>query len=176
VNASKPVRGADEATSAQALQRVLPLQLVRAGIILCIAALAYCGLGFTSGGDGTVLGLVLGVLLLALFTVLAAALIGVPLRLIGPVRRWWGKHTALMPAITGIGKLLILTSLATGSTELLTDQELPGSLPFAAYQPNMPLLGIGWITFAFGAAHLWSPRAPKQPPTKPRTCEKHPRQ
>jgi hypothetical protein len=89
-------------------------------------------------------------LIVWLATVVVAVIIGLPIRLVPPVRRWWIQHAyvAFIGLVTG-GALLVF------AWAFSTIEQYEG---YPQWVPNPWLLLSGWLLFAFSLTHLWWPR------------------
>jgi hypothetical protein len=89
-------------------------------------------------------------LIVWLATVVVAVIIGLPIRLVPPVRRWWIQHAyvAFIGLVTG-GALLVF------AWAFSTIEQHEG---YPQWVPNPWLLLSGWLLFAFSLTHLWWPR------------------
>ncbi|MDP9904689.1 hypothetical protein [Arthrobacter bambusae] len=106
-------------------------------------------------GDTTVFGLLLGLVFVPGLTMMVTAVIGLPIRLIPGIRRWWIRYGGI--AIFGIFLSfgMIVYGCATGHEASYTDQEL--SLPVTGYEPDGTYVLPGWFALAFFATHTWIP-------------------
>lgn len=120
--------------------------------------------GLSTGGDGgeaNIVGLLLAVVIMPGLAIGATAVLGLPLRLIRPLRRWWidNGEIAYAGIVISLGTVLyacVNTHLETYMTEF---GQTTGRSP-----DWIPLL-IGWLMLAFFTTHAWVPsRWRKNPP------------
>jgi hypothetical protein len=96
------------------------------------------------GGGGLVIGAV---------TIVIVFLVGLPVRLIRPVRRWWIANGEIAFVGIGLGGILIVLAWALGSLQTGTQD----GIEFRQWVPHLWLLLVGWLVFAFSLTHVWWP-------------------
>jgi hypothetical protein len=89
-------------------------------------------------------------LIVWLATVVVAVIIGLPIRLAPPLRRWWIGHAYVAFIGLATGGVLLVFAWAFSTVE-----QYQG---YPQWVPNPWLLLIGWLLFAFSLTHLWWPR------------------
>jgi len=95
-----------------------------------------------------------GGLVIGAVTIVIVFVVGLPVRLIRPVRRWWIAYGEIAFAGIAIGAILIVLSWALGT--LQTGEQ--DGLPFRQWVPNLGVLLVGWVMFAFSLTHVWWPK------------------
>jgi hypothetical protein len=82
-------------------------------------------------------------------TVALVFLLGLPIRLTGPIHRWWIRHglVAIVGALNGAAMLVLSWAFST-----VEDYE-----GYPQIVPNGWLLLVGWLIFSFCLTHLWWP-------------------
>ncbi|WZH38287.1 MAG: hypothetical protein PIR02_06365 [Microbacterium enclense] len=123
-------------------------------VVFAVAATSLAGMWTEYDGILTLIGMVVLPVLVAIPSATAAFVIGLPIRLVPPIRRWWLRHGeyTLIGAGAGlllvvVGTVLVRTSSDAGSTEL----------------DGWQVLVAGWVVFCICAMHLvwphrWSGR------------------
>ena len=132
------------------------LQTAMSGIVLI--ALQFVTFAFTTppwdGGLATI-GAPIGAAIFAFLTNSVVAIVGLPLRLVPPIRRWLETHPviSLAGALAGIG--LIVASFIFAAPIVRLD-DFGGPVP--GLEPAAALYWSGWLLTAFAIVHLWFPR------------------
>lgn len=118
-------------------------------VVFAVAVATLAGMWTEYDGMLTLIGMVVLPFLVAIPSAIVAFLIGLPIRLIPPIRRWWLRHGeyTLIGAATGfvivmVGVVVVRTSSDAGSTDL----------------QGWQVLAAGWAVFCLCAMHTVWPR------------------
>lgn len=118
--------------------------------IFVLGAIALAGMWTEYDGIVTVIGMVVLPFVVAIPSAVVAFLLGLPIRLVPPVARWWLRHGGytLMGGAAGfvlvvVGSVLVRTSAEAESPE----------------QVGWHVLLAGWVFFCLCATHTVWPRA-----------------
>ena len=100
-----------------------------------------------------------GMAFLFVITGLIVGVLGLPVRLIGPLRRWWLGNGEVTIAGVMLGVIFIIVAYAFGSWGSLEAE----FNTYAFYDPQPHMLIAGWLMFAFSLSMLvwparWMPR------------------
>lgn len=115
------------------------------------------GLGFTVAIE------VVGALILFVVTGLIVGILGMPIRLIGPLRRKWLRYGEATLIGIGVGIVLIVVSYALGSWG-----KIKGNFDsYDVYSPSPWPLLVGWLLLAFSLSMVvwpanWLPRRARE--------------
>lgn len=88
-----------------------------------------------------------------LITMAAMLIIGLPIRLIPTVRRWWIANGEISVAGIVLGCIAIIASYARGHQE----EGQADGLAYSAWVPDYPWLLAGWLLMSFFLTHAWFP-------------------
>lgn len=125
-------------------------QLAAAGILIpFVAAASLWSMWTEYDGLLTIIGMVVLPVVVSMASVAAGLIVGLPIRLIPPVRRWWLSHggATLGVACSGLavvvlGTILVRTTADAGASE----------------QSAWLVLLVGWAVFCLGTLHLVWPK------------------
>lgn len=126
-------------------------------------------LGFTAAAE------IVGALVLFVVTGMVVGILGMPIRLVGPLRRAWLGNGEVTLVGVGLGVLAIVAAYVFGSWG-----SIKGEFDtYAFYTPNMWVLLVGWLLLAFSLSMLVWP-ARWLPPRARRwwletQCTRHPK-
>ncbi len=115
------------------------------------------GLGFTAAIE------VVGALILFLVTGLVVGILGMPIRLIGPLRRKWLRYGEATLIGIGAGIVLIVVAYVLGSWS-----KVEGNVnSYDVYSPSPWPLLVGWLLLAFSLSMVvwpanWLPRRARE--------------
>lgn len=101
----------------------------------------------------TLIGFTVMTVLAPWITVCAAALFGLPIRLIPALRRWWTSNGEVGLAGVVIGYGLVLA----GSFSRHRETGVVDGVPYDVLSPDMGLLFAGWLVFGFFIVNTWIP-------------------
>ncbi|MFJ4285662.1 hypothetical protein ACIPY0_08455 [Paenarthrobacter nicotinovorans] len=132
----------------------LPIQMA-VGLIVMTPLWIYIHLSLTVTYDGvlTLIGFTVMTVLAPWITVCAAALFGLPIRLIPALRRWWTSNGEVGLAGVVIGYGLVLA----GSFSRHRETGVVDGVPYDVLSPDMGLLFAGWLVFGFFIVNTWIP-------------------
>jgi hypothetical protein len=132
----------------------LPAQMVICGAVLFVVGLFQV---FAEGGyDG--LNSMVGIAIIAAVVTIPALIIGLPLRFIPPLRRWWFRSGTISLLVIAAGALLLVISFHAGSASTQSYRPEPHVPAVVGHFPDPSICIIGWVTLALGLAHVWFPR------------------
>ncbi|WP_400190571.1 hypothetical protein [Hymenobacter sp. B81] len=130
---------------------VLAAQSVLTFGVMWFVYLLFAWADYEGGIDGLIGFTLFQPLLGAVFsggTVAVCLLFGLPIRVSGPVRRWWLRHAAVQRVLLLAGiALLGLSGLY--ATTVTAAEGLPRQVP------NLPLAAAGWSVTAFALLHSY---------------------
>ncbi|MFJ6535812.1 hypothetical protein ACIQH5_06240 [Paenarthrobacter sp. NPDC091711] len=134
--------------------RALPIQIAIAFIVMP-PLWVYIHLSLTITYDGilTLLGLSVTTVLAPSFTIFAAVVIGLPLRLVPKLQRWWTRNgeAGLLGVAIGYGFLV------AGSLIKHRETGIADGIPYNAVLPDATMLYAGWLVLGFFITHSWLP-------------------
>ncbi|MDP9903265.1 DUF805 domain-containing protein [Arthrobacter bambusae] len=107
------------------------------------------------GGGGAPLGFLLAVALGPGLTMMVTSLIGLPIRLVPGIRRWWIRYGEIAMAGIVLSLGLVAYGYATGHEATYPDPEVHGTI--TAYEPDGAFVLPGWLLLTFFATHAWIP-------------------
>jgi hypothetical protein len=145
------------------------LQTVLGGAVLVpVGVLVLSSMGGVSEGLGSAIGGLLFACVLAFLAISAVSILGIPLRLIPRLYRWWRAHGWVAFALVAVGLVLIALAVRLASHGITFDEF--GS-PHDSYFPQPVLLAIGAFALSFGVVHVWPLRLGRKPvePARPVT-------
>lgn len=121
-------------------------------------------------GIGVIIGLVLGGILVPAATISLAVMVGLPLRLIPPINRWWAGNGRIYVLMAAAGLALIASGYLKPTPETLG----PNGIDYIASAPDGGLLMGGWCVLAFLLVNAslplrWPTNASPAKPTKKRS-------
>ncbi|MDP9935610.1 hypothetical protein J2T11_001964 [Paenarthrobacter nicotinovorans] len=121
-------------------------------------------------GIGATIGLVLGGVLVPAATIALAVMVGLPLRLIPPINRWWAGNGRVYVLMAAAGLAPIASAYMNPTPEILR----PNGIDHIASTPDAGLLMGGWGVLAFLVVNAslplrWPVREIAPPPTKKRS-------
>lgn len=103
----------------------------------------------------SMIGWVFWSVLAAVITTSLMIVIGLPLRLVPVLRRWWRANGEVMLAGALLGLGIIVVAFSMGTPRRV---EEPFEQEFVVFEPNGWLLLAGWLVFAFTCSHTLWPR------------------
>ncbi|MGO4652269.1 DUF805 domain-containing protein [Arthrobacter sp. 2RAF22] len=107
------------------------------------------------GGGGAPLGFLLAVALGPGLTMTVTSVIGLPIRLVPSIRRWWIRYGEIAMAGIVLSLALVAYGYATGHEATYPDPEVPGTI--TEYEPDGAYVWPGWLLLTFFATHTWIP-------------------
>ncbi|MBT2498858.1 hypothetical protein J7E25_07095 [Agromyces sp. ISL-38] len=137
------------------------ITVVAGQTIFSIAALGTCAFVIILASDQpyedmlSMVGWAFWSVLAAVITTALMIIIGLSLRLLPVLRRWWRANGEVMLAGTLVGLGLIVVAFIMGTPRRV---EEPFEQEFVVFEPNGWLLLTGWLVFAFTCSHLLWPR------------------
>jgi hypothetical protein len=135
---------------------VLLLQIAACFAVLFVAYLLAAMLDSEWGFDG-IIGLLFQVLwatLLSGLTIVVCLLVGIPIRILPAVRRWWSNRIFIPVLCILAGITLIVVA---HQPQHLTLQRMEGMAIPEKLTPHMGYAIGGWFLCAFGILHLFPP-------------------
>ncbi len=127
------------------------IQFFAGGAALFAAALLLIvGSAVSYNGGLTLIGWPILAVIIAVISMIAAMLVGLPIRLIPTLRTWWRSHgiVTLIGVVLGLTACIII--LATAPIVLAHDED--GA--YMARNPNWWVLLSAWSVFAISIAHF----------------------
>ena len=129
-------------------------QVIACMIVLWITYMVFAVLDTEWGFDG-IIGLlyqaIWGVLLSGL-SILVVSIVGLPIRLYTPLRKWWSQSIWLPTLILFCGGLLLVLSILFSADQVV---EPEGGSAVLKRIPQLRLAVSGWFMLAFGVLHLF---------------------
>lgn len=136
---------------------VLPAHVVLAGAVLFAVGFAYVFTGSLYDGFTSWFGYLLIPAIGAGLTVPIVVVIGLPLRIARPLRRWWMTHGGWFVTLCVLGLAVIAASYLVGSAGYLNEPATADTRAFTVFVPDSTIFLVGWFILAFGLAHFWWP-------------------
>jgi len=135
-----------------------PLILLQFGVMVAAIVPYFFVVDLASDGQLGATNWITFVLIGAVASVLAGGLgafvVGLPLRLLPPARRWWFRHAPVFPAIAAVGFGVLAVSLLPGFSRGEMGEE-----PYVwLWLPATSLPEVGFALVSFGALHTIPPR------------------
>lgn len=134
--------------------RALPIQMLVGLIIMTpLWIYIYFSLNFIYDGVLTILGFAVMTVLIPWVTVCSAALIGLPIRLIPALKRWWvtNGEVGLAGVVIGYGLL------AAGILSKHRETGVVDGVSYDVLSPDTGLLFAGWLVLGFFIVNAWFP-------------------
>lgn len=131
---------------------MMPIQMIICGAVLYVDGLFL----FASVADG--IGTVVEIAVVAAATTIAALTVGLPLRSIPILRRWWIGHPAATLIAVGVALTVTVVAWFVGDAGTARFPSFDGSPVHDAYVPDWPTAIAGWCLLAFTTAHAWWPK------------------
>jgi hypothetical protein len=93
----------------------------------------------------------------SILTIIACTIVGLPIRLIKSVNKWWRDHWYISIMGIIVGSILFLLAFSPSLQEVITVQ-LDGEDTLKEI-PNLTLICVGWFTTAFNLLHIYPPNS-----------------
>lgn len=141
----------DTAARAWAL---VPVQVFLTGLLTYVAIAAWTSIGgaYTEGLQ------VIGFALYSTPLTVLVFLLGLPLRLAPPARRWWSQHAGWSVALFGFAAAGIVLSYFTGAAGPVRYPETASWPSTDGYEPDPRIFLASLVVLAFATMHLRIPR------------------
>ncbi|MFJ4220506.1 hypothetical protein [Curtobacterium luteum] len=125
-------------------------------MVICCAVLYLDGsFLFASVADGIETAVEIAVVAAA--TTIAALAVGLPLRAIPLLRRWWLGHPAVTLVAVGVSLIIAVLAWFVGEAGITRFPSFGGMPGYDAYVPDWRIAIAGWCLLAFTTAHGWWP-------------------
>jgi hypothetical protein len=129
----------------------LPIHAVICGAFMLVDSAFIFGNVF----DG--IGTVVEIFVVASATTIGVLLVGLPLRIIPPLRRFWIRHSVATLIAVAVSLAVVVLAWFVGGAGMQHYPSFEGQPAFDSYAPDWPLSIVGWFALAFTTAHAWWP-------------------
>ena len=142
---------------------LLPVQVFFTGLITYVAIATWTSIGgaYTEGLQ------VIGFALYSTPLTILVFLVGLPLRLVPAVRRWWFQNAGWSFALFGLAAAGIVLSYFTGEAGPVHYAETASWPSTDGYEPDARIFLSSLVVLAFATMHLRPPLRPKLRRTDP---------
>ncbi|MCU1529556.1 MAG: esterase/lipase [Frondihabitans sp.] len=141
-------------SAAAAAWMALPAHTVICGAILFVVGTIQFSIENIYDGMNTFVGAALA----AAAVTIPALILGLPLRFLPPLRRWWFRNGTVSLVVIAVGTLVIVGSFFTGSAGSGSVRPEPHAPSVLGSFPDPLICAVGWAVLALGLAHVWFPR------------------
>ncbi|MDP5225722.1 MULTISPECIES: hypothetical protein [Arthrobacter] len=134
---------------------VVRQMMIGYAVLLAVGIFILTGIVITYDGAASFITWALALAFVPAVTLSVTAVLGLPLRLIPPVRRWWVKHWYLGFLGVLVGFTVLAVSFAAGHREA----GVVDGVSYDQLEPDYGLALTGWLIISFFSSHSCSPPA-----------------